>query len=118
MSNIAKVQQRTGIYLLSVDTLEGWQITEYYGLVTGRAVMGANFLKDYFARVADTTGGRVNGYERALQGAMADSLEEMALAASAKGANAVIGVRMNCSAVGSRMWMSQCWGTAASVRLR
>lgn len=118
MSTTTKIQQRTGIYLLSVDTLEGWEIVEYYGLVTGRAIMGANFIKDFFARVADTTGGRVNGYERALQGAMADSLEEMAIAAKAQGANAVLSVRMNCSSVGPRMLMSQCWGTAAAVRLK
>lgn len=109
----ARVQERTGVYLLSAETLEGWSIVEYYGLVSGRAIMGANFIKDFFARVADVTGGRVGGYERALAAAEAQALEQMARAA---GANAVIAVRMNSSAIGARMLMSQCWGTAVRVR--
>jgi uncharacterized protein YbjQ (UPF0145 family) len=86
--------------------------------VSGRAILGANFLKDFFARVADVTGGRVSGYERALAAAEAESLEEMALVARALGANAVVAVRMNTGAVGPRMLMSQCWGTAVRLRPR
>jgi uncharacterized protein YbjQ (UPF0145 family) len=115
-ATLQAIRERTGVYLLSVQTLERWDIVEYYGLVSGRAILGANFLKDFFARVADVTGGRVGGYERALAAAEAESLEEMALAARALGANAVIAVHMNTGAVGPRMLMSQCWGTA--VRLR
>jgi uncharacterized protein YbjQ (UPF0145 family) len=115
---LQKIQARTGVHLLSVGTLDGWDIVEYYGLASGTAMMGANFIKDFFARVSDTVGGRVSGYERALDAAIAAALEEMALVAAARGANAVIGVRMNSSAVGSRMLMSQCWGTAVDLRPR
>ena len=46
--------------MLTVTTpnIEGKQITEYYGLVTGEAIIGANIFKDFFAAITDVVGGR------------------------------------------------------------
>lgn len=111
-----KIQEKSGIYLLTVDKPEGYEVTEYYGMVNGRAIVGANFVKDFFAKVADTVGGRVSGYEKALDGAMSDALFQMASDAKKLGANAVLGVQVNCVSMGPRMLMVTCIGTAAVVR--
>lgn len=50
------VQKSTGIFLLTINQLEGYEIVEYYGLVSGHAIVGANFIKDFFARVTDVVG--------------------------------------------------------------
>lgn len=111
-----KVQEETGLYLFTVDNLEGYEIEEYYGLVTGRAIFGANFVKDFFARITDTVGGRVLGYEKALESAMKEAFTQMAKKAGKHGANAVMGIDMDAAAMGPRMLMASCSGTAVRIR--
>jgi len=44
--------------LTTTHQVEGRPITEYMGIVTGEAIMGANIFKDLFAGVRDIVGGR------------------------------------------------------------
>lgn len=108
-------QARTGIYLVTAEHLEGYTITDYYGLVSGQSIMGANFIKDYVARIVDTVGGRVRGYESALDDALDAALEKMALKAKEQGANAVIAIDVDTGAMGPRMLMASCYGTAVRI---
>ncbi len=39
-------------------------MTEYVGVVTGEAVLGANVFRDLFAGLRDIVGGRSAGYEK------------------------------------------------------
>lgn len=112
------VQKATDIYLLTVNDLQGYEIVEYYGLVGGYAIVGANFIKDFFARVVDVVGGRAGGYERALEGATEAALTRMAKDARKLGANAVIGIDVDTSSVNGRMLMASAHGTAVEVRPR
>jgi uncharacterized protein YbjQ (UPF0145 family) len=50
----------------------------------------------------DIFGGRVTGYEKALQEAKAAALAEMADAAREKGANAVVGIDLDYETVGAQ----------------
>jgi uncharacterized protein YbjQ (UPF0145 family) len=61
----------------TTNTIEGQQIIEYKGIVTGEAIMGANVFKDFFAGVRDIVGGRSAAYERELRKARDIALEEM-----------------------------------------
>lgn len=107
------VQKDTGIFLFSVDQIDGdIEILDYFGLVYGNAIYGANFIKDYFARLSDTFGGRANGYENALDGAIESSLHTMATRAKKLGANAVIGINVTSGAVNHRMLKATAIGTA------
>lgn len=38
--------------------IEGQPIREYKGVVTGETIIGANFVKDFFANIRDIVGGR------------------------------------------------------------
>jgi uncharacterized protein YbjQ (UPF0145 family) len=102
----------------TTPTLEGRPIAEYKGLVTGQAVMGANFVKDFFAGIRDIIGGRSGSYEKELRRARDLALEDMAEEAKALGANAIVGVDLDYETVGERgsMLMVSACGTA--VRLR
>ena len=42
--------------ITTTPTIEGKQIVEYYGLVSGEAILGANVFKDVFAGVRDIVG--------------------------------------------------------------
>lgn len=107
-----KVQRETGIYLFSTNTIPNREIQEYYGIVTGSAIFGANFMKDYLAKLADTVGGRARGYEQALDGAMEQALMKMALVAKKIGANAIIGIDIDTGDINNKMLMASCYGTA------
>jgi uncharacterized protein YbjQ (UPF0145 family) len=44
--------------ITTTPNIEGKQIKEYLGIVTGEAVVGANLFKDLFAGIRDIVGGR------------------------------------------------------------
>ena len=63
--------------LTTTPTIEGHPIREYKGLVTGEAIIGANFVKDVFAGIRDIVGGRSGSYESVLREAKDTALREM-----------------------------------------
>ncbi len=48
--------------LSTTPTIEGHTIKEYKGVVTGETIIGANFIKDFFAGIRDVLGGRSKSY--------------------------------------------------------
>src|SRR5687768_8475682 len=100
----------------TTPTLEGRPIAEYRGLVTGEAILGANIFKDLFAGIRDIVGGRSGAYEQELNKARSIAVEEMTAAATALGADAIVGVDLDYETVGQgSMLMVTASGTA--VRL-
>lgn len=118
MANIQKIQEHYGVHLLTCEVPESMEVVSCFGLVQGQAILGANFVKDFFARVTDVTGGKVSGYEREMDIATSQSLETMTKRAAELGANAVVAVRLQAGAVGTRMLMASCSGTAFILRDR
>jgi uncharacterized protein YbjQ (UPF0145 family) len=106
-----------GIKLMLVTTtptIEGKPIAKYLGIVSGEAIMGANFVKDIFAQVRDFVGGRSATYEREMQNAREIALQELQERAKAMGANAVVGLVFDYEAIGQggSMIMVAVSGTA------
>jgi len=102
----------------TTSTLQGKTITDYLGLVSGEAIIGANVFRDFFAGIRDIVGGRSGSYERALRDAKDIALREMQEEAEKMGANAVIGVDLDYETVGkeSGMLMVTASGTAVVFR--
>jgi len=100
--------------LTTTNNIEGKNITNYYGMVTGEAIIGANIFKDFFAAITDVVGGRSGAYEKALKDAKEIAVEEMKQAAQSLGANAVIAIDLDNETVGkdSGMLMVSASGTA------
>lgn len=100
--------------ITTTNTIEGKQITDYYGMVTGEAIIGANIFKDFFAAITDVVGGRSGAYERALKDAKEIAMNEMQEKARSFGANAIIAVDLDYETVGkdSGMLMVSASGTA------
>ena len=63
--------------LTTTNTLDGYKIKEYLGLVSGETIIGANMFKDFFAGIVDIVGGRSGGYEAVLIEAKETAIEEM-----------------------------------------
>jgi uncharacterized protein YbjQ (UPF0145 family) len=100
--------------LTTTNTLEGKKITEYFGIVTGEAIIGANLFKDLFASITDIVGGRSGSYEQVLREAKDNALHELEENARKMGANAVIGIDLDYETVGHNgsMLMVSASGTA------
>lgn len=101
----------------TTHTIEGKNIINYLGVVTGEAILGANVFKDFFAGIRDIVGGRSAAYEDELRKAREIATEEMEERARRMGANAVIGVDLDYETVGAQggMLMVSITGTAVVV---
>jgi uncharacterized protein YbjQ (UPF0145 family) len=102
--------------LTTTSTVQGREIDQYYGLVSGETIIGANIVKDFFAGITDIVGGRSGSYERVLKEAKEDALREMSNQAIALGANAIIGIDLDYETIGSSMLMVTAAGTAVKIR--
>lgn len=101
--------------ILNTPNIEGKKIIEYYGLVTGEALIGANVYKDLFSGVRDVVGGRTSAYEEELKKARELALKSMEEKSSNLGANAVLGVQIAYQNLGGTMGntiMVTIFGTA------
>ncbi|WP_319469271.1 heavy metal-binding domain-containing protein [uncultured Trichococcus sp.] len=97
--------------------VEDKKVTSYEGIVFGEVITGINVFKDFGAGIRNIVGGRSKSYEDELTIARENALAEMESRASAKGANAIIGMKMDYEVLGADngMLMVTCSGTA--VRL-
>lgn len=105
--------------VLTSPTIQGKEITKYYGLVTGDALLGANLYKDLFSGVRDVVGGRTSKYEEELTTARNLAMESMIEKAEKEGANAIIGTRVAYHNLGGTMGntiMVTVVGTAVSYK--
>lgn len=99
----------------TTSNIEGSRITAYHGLVVGEAIMGANFVRDFFASITDKIGGRSGAYEAKLQDARDAAMRDLETRATKLGANAVVGVDLDYEVVGESMLMVSISGTAVTV---
>ena len=84
--------------LSTTPTLEGHQIQQYLGLVSGEVIIGANFIKDFTASLHDFFGGRSSSYEQTLIEAKEAALKEMSERAAREGRNPQTGETMTIEA--------------------
>ena len=104
----------------TTDGLQGHEIVEYKGIVTGEAILGTNIFRDFFAGIRDIVGGRSGSYEKVLRDARETALAELETEARRLGANAVIGVDIDYENISTgssgSMLMVSASGTAVLVR--
>lgn len=107
----------TIMILSTTTTIEGKPVVEYLGIVTGETIIGANFIKDFFAGIRDIVGGRSGSYEKVLREAKDTALREMEERARGIGANAVVGIDIDYETIGQNnsMIMVTCSGTAVRI---
>ena len=103
--------------LSTTPTIEGHPILAYKGIVTGESIIGANFVKDFFAGIRDIIGGRSGSYKQVLREAKDTALAEMQERASSMGANAIVGIDIDYETVGQSgsMLMVAVSGTAVLI---
>ncbi len=103
--------------LSTTHQIEGYPVQTYLGVVTSEVIIGANFVKDFFAKITDVVGGRSSSYESVVYDAKEKALKELEKRAQRMGANAVIGIDIDYETVGGKgsMLMVAISGTAVIV---
>lgn len=103
--------------LTTTPNVEGHRIQEYLGVVTGEAILGTNFFRDFFANVRDIVGGRSGAYEKELQRAREIAFQEIQEDALKVGANAIVGIDLDYEVMGETgsMLMVSVSGTAVRI---
>ncbi|MBI4922280.1 MAG: YbjQ family protein [Devosia nanyangense] len=104
--------------LSTTEELQGFEITDYLGLVHGEVVSGANIMRDVMATVTDFVGGRSAAYEEELQTSRENALRELTDRAQRLGADAVVGLSIDFEVIGGRGAMMMVTTIGTAVRLR
>ena len=104
--------------ITTTNEIDGKEIKEYVGIVTGEAIVGAHVFKDIFASLRDFFGGRSKAYENTIRDAREIALKEMQEEAEKLGAHAILGVDIDYEVLGKSgsMLMSSATGTAVILR--
>jgi len=101
----------------TTPAVDGHKITEYRGIVTGEAIMGANIFRDLLAGIRDIVGGRSAAWEDEIRKAREMALQEMTEHARSLGADAVVGVDLDYEVVGAKGSMLMVTASGTAVRL-
>lgn len=102
----------------TTNTLEGYRITDYKGVVSANVVHGTGFFSDWKASITDIFGGSSGTYERKLHAIYEKVLAQLMQEARAKGANAIVGLKVDYGEVSGKnvqMFMASAIGTAVLI---
>jgi len=102
--------------ITTTSSLQGREIEEYLGIVSGEVILGANVVRDFLAGITDIIGGRSGAYESKLQEGRELAIREMTEKGSRLGANAIIGVDLDFETLREGMMMVIATGTAVKVK--
>lgn len=106
------------ITITTTDTLDGREVTDYLGVVSGEAVIGANVVSDIAAGIRDVVGGRSGSYERKIETGRREAINDIRAEAEELGADAVVGATFDYEEMAEGMLWVNLSGTAVRTRGR
>ncbi|WP_312908450.1 YbjQ family protein [Natronosalvus caseinilyticus] len=106
------------ITITTTDGLEGREVTEYLGVVSGEAVIGANVISDIAAEIRDVVGGRSGSYEKKIEAGRREAITDVRAGAAELGADAIVGASFDYEEMGEGMLWVNLSGTAVETRRR
>jgi len=104
------------ITITTTDGLEGQEITEYRGVVSGEAVIGANVVSDVAAGIRDVVGGRSESYEKKIEAGREEVIGDLRAEAMEVDADAVVGASFDYEEMAQGMLWVNLSGTAVGTR--
>ncbi len=104
------------ITITTTDGLDGREVTEYLGVVSGEAVVGANAISDIAAGIRDVVGGRSGSYEKKITAGRDAAVDDVRSEAADLGADAVVGATFDYEEMAEGMLWVNLSGTAVTTR--
>lgn len=102
--------------LMTINQYPGYDITEVLGYVKGSIVQTKHIGRDIGASFKTLVGGEIKGYSQMMNDARKIATERLLADAEAMGADAVVGFRLQTSAVMSGAAEIIAYGTAVKIR--
>lgn len=106
------------ITITTTDGLDGREVTEYLGVVSGEAVIGANVVSDMAAGIRNVVGGRSGSYEKRIETGRREAMDDIRAEARELGADAVLGASFDYEEMAEGMLWVNLSGTAVATRTR
>ncbi|WP_232702552.1 YbjQ family protein [Halobacterium wangiae] len=104
------------VTVTTTDGIEGEEVTEYLGIVSGEAVIGANVVSDIAAGIRDVVGGRSGSYEKKIETGRTEAIADIEAEAAEMGADAVVGAALDYEEMAEGMLWVNVSGTAVKTR--
>lgn len=106
------------MFVTTTFDIEGYEITDYLGLVRGITVRSPTIQQGLMGSLKSIIGGRIGAYVKMCDDARQHAYDEMLAHAEELGANAILGVRYDTGDVGVQGSATEvlCYGTAVIVR--
>jgi len=106
------------MFITTTFTIEGYQITDYKGLVRGIIVRAPTIAQGIVGGLKNIIGGRIGAYTEMCEQARQQAYDSMLQHARELGANAIVGVRYDASEVVSKGSATEvlCYGTAVVIQ--
>jgi uncharacterized protein YbjQ (UPF0145 family) len=104
------------VILTTLDYVPGREIVEHYGIVNGSTVRSKHFGKDLFAGLKNIVGGELKGYTELMEETRNEAIKRLIAMASAKGADAILAVRLGTSDVAAGAAEVFAYGTAVKLK--
>lgn len=101
--------------IVTTDNVPGKEILDLYGLVKGSTIQSKHLGKDIGASFKGLIGGELKGYNEMLNEARKIAIDRMIEDAKQKGANAIIGFRLQSVGVMQGAAEILAYGTAVRV---
>lgn len=98
--------------ITNTETVPGYKITEFKGMVQGNTVRAKHMGRDIMAGLKNLVGGELKGYTELLTESRREALERMMAQAQQLGANGVVNVRFSTSAITAGASEMLAYGTA------
>lgn len=102
--------------LTTTEKIEGYEITETLGLVTGNTVHSKHLGKDIAAAFKTLAGGEIKSYTELLTEARNIAMQRMVAEAEKLGADAIVSIRFGSSSIMQSAAEVLAYGTAVKIR--
>ena len=109
-------RSKSDIFVVTTDTVPGFDITDAIGLVRGSTVRAKHLGSDIVASLRNLVGGEVKEYAQLLAAAREQAYDRMVAEAASLGADAVVGTRMETSTIMQSASEVVFYGTAVRMR--
>ena len=107
--------ETSNIVCTTTFDFDGYRIKEYKGLVRGIVVRAPTIKQGLLGGLKKIVGGRIGAYKSMCEDVRKEAMQEMLQHARELGANAVVGLRYESSAVTTDASEVLCYGTAVVI---
>src|SRR5436309_4559309 len=106
----------SGISVTTGNSLEGYEIAEYIGIVRGIVVRAQTITQGIRGAFSSILGGNIKAYEEVCEQARSEAFARMVAHAEEKGADAVVAMRYDATEFAQGVTEVLAYGTAVKLR--